>query len=315
MVEVDLHGIEAELHAVFPLLTIPSSLFVTGSGFDSIVIEAGGEIIFRIGKNSIAQEGYEKERICLPILAPHIPFLIPEPKWYIYSSPYFPFGVIGYHKIPGLPLQLDVPNSTHLSSLASDVARFLLALHHTSPDSFQFQGAADRASAWELQYQEILPFLKDGLTHTEFGLIRRWWDNFLLDKKMQHYRPVLQHGDLWYENMLVNTGMEKLVGIIDWERLSLGDPSQGFATLFDLGEKFVRRVIQAYRSLGGELDENFEYRMQRLWEAREFEGLHYAVRFDDPIEFKDALRKLRHGPILESAGGKRRQGRQRLNKL
>lgn len=314
MAEIDLHGIEAELHAVFPLLTIPSSLSVIGSGFNSIVIEAGGEIIFRIGKNSIAQEGYEKEKISLPILAPQIPFLIPEPKWYINSSPYFPFGVIGYHKIPGLPLQPDISGRTNLSSLANDVAKFLLALHSTSPLPFQLKSAVARASTWEVQYQEILPFLKDRLTDTEFGLIRRWWDDFLVDKKMQHYQPVLQHGDLWYENMLVNTGMEKLIGIIDWERLSLGDPSQDFATLFHLGEKFVRQVIQAYRSLGGQLDENFEYRMQRLWEAREFEGLHYAVKFDDPIEFNDALRKLRHGPILKSAGCERRQGRQRLNK-
>ncbi|HLO15995.1 MAG TPA: hypothetical protein VK206_14275 [Anaerolineales bacterium] len=60
----------------------------------------------------------------------------------------------------------------------------------------------------------------------------------------------------------------------------------------------MRRVIHDYQSLGGELDENFEYRMQRLWEVREFEGLHYAIKFNDPNEQNDAIHKLRHGPIL-----------------
>lgn len=298
MIEINLDGIEAELRAVFPSLSIPSPLLVIGSGFNSMVIEADGAIIFRIGKNSIAQEGYEKEINCLPIIAPNIPFLIPIPKWYIKSSTNFPFGAIGYHKIPGLPLHPNLPNRTNLSSLASDTGRFLFALHHISPHSLQFKSTVDRASKWEAQYQAALPFLKDKLIPTELRLIEQWWDDFLADKKMQQYNSVMQHGDLWYENMLVNTRMEKLIGIVDWEHLSIGDPSQDFATLFYLGERFVRLVIHAYQSLGGELDENFEYRMQRLWEVREFEGLHYAIKFADPFEFNDALRKLRHGPIL-----------------
>lgn len=298
MVEINLHWLESELRALFPSLSLPSPLSIIGSGFNSTVIEAGGTVIFRIGKNSIAQEGYEKEMNCLPVLAPHIPFPIPNPKWYIKSSPYLPFGAIGYHKIHGLPRNLNVLNSRNSSLLARDIAKFLFALQHISLVSLPLQRTVDHGSKWEVQYQEVLPSLKDELTAAEFCLIKRWWDAFLADEKMQQYHPVIQHGDLWYENMLINAGMDKLVGIIDWECLSIGDPSQDFATLFHLGARFVRLVIQAYQSLGGELDEHFEYRMQRLWEAREFEGLHYAIKFDDPIEFGDALSKLRQGPIL-----------------
>src|SRR5919109_165562 len=100
MFELNLYEIEAELRAVFPSLIIPSPLLLIGSGFNSIVLEAGGSIIFRIGKNSLAQEGYEKEIDCLSIIAPRIPFLVPLPKWHSKRSTYFPFGVIGYDKIP-----------------------------------------------------------------------------------------------------------------------------------------------------------------------------------------------------------------------
>jgi aminoglycoside phosphotransferase (APT) family kinase protein len=298
MFELNLYEIEAELRAVFPSLIIPSPLLLIGSGFNSIVLEAGGSIIFRIGKNSLAQEGYEKEIDCLSIIAPRIPFLVPIPKWHSKRSTYFPFGVIGYDKIPGIPLQPTLLNNTNLSLVARNTAKFLLALHQLSPDSLQLKQLIDQASKWEDQHQNVLPILKSELIVTEFNQIKQWWDHFLADKKMQDYNPVIQHGDLWYENMLVNTRVDKLIGIIDWEQLSIGDPAQDFATLFHAGEKFVKFVIDSYQSLGGKLDENFEYRMQRLWEAREFEGLYYAIKFDDPIELKDALRKLRHGPIL-----------------
>jgi aminoglycoside 2''-phosphotransferase len=296
---LNLHRIEAELRVEFPSLIASSPLSLIGSGFNSIVVEADGSIIFRIGKNSIAQEGYEKEIRCLSIIAPSIPFLIPLPKYYLKSSTYFPFGVIGYVKIPGSPLHPSVSTDGNSGSVARDMARFLFALHHLPPEELPLKERIDQASKWETQFREVLPFLKAELGPAEFRLVKQWCDRFLADTKMQTYSHVIQHGDLWYENILVDTSMDKLIGIIDWEQLSIGDPSQDFATLFHLGEKFVRLVIQAYQSLGGKLDENFEYRMERLWEAREFEGLHYAIRFDDPIELHDALQKLRQGPILQ----------------
>jgi aminoglycoside phosphotransferase (APT) family kinase protein len=299
MTEFDLSKMEAELSALFPSLRNPSPLRVIGSGFNSIVVETGGGTVFRIAKNSAAREGYEKETSCLPILAPNIPFLIPNPKWYSKSSAYFPFGVIGYDKIPGVPLHPNVPNNQHLSLLARDTAKFLFALHHISPAGLHFENLLDPASKWETQYHKVLPVLKAELTSTEFRLIKQWWDGFLADPKMQKYNLVIRHGDLWYENMLADPPMKRLIGILDWEKLSIGDPAQDFATLFHTGERFVRLVIQAYQSLGGELDENFEYRMQRLWEAREFDGLDYAIQFEDPVELSDAVQKLRRGPILK----------------
>jgi aminoglycoside 2''-phosphotransferase len=299
MVEFGLDKMEAELHAVFPSRDIPAPLSVIGSGFNSIVVEAGGMIIFRIGKNSIAQEGYEKEVRYLPILAPNIPFLIPDPKWYTKSSTYFHFGVIGYNKIPGLPLHPSRLSHVNLSSLARYTAEFLLALHNISIDTLPLKDLIDHVPKWEDQHQKVLPVLKAKLLPAEFRRIKQWWNDFLDDKKMQTYNPSIQHGDLWYENMLVDTDMEKLIGIVDWERLSIGDPSQDFATLLHLGDSFVRQVIHAYQRLGGELDENFEYRMKHLWEAREFDGLYHAIKFDDPMELNDALKKLRQGPILK----------------
>ena len=40
----------------------------------------------------------------------------------------------------------------------------------------------------------------------------------------------MQYGDFWYENILVDEASEIIVGIIDFENATIGDPVQDFAT-------------------------------------------------------------------------------------
>ena len=116
------------------------------------------------------------------------------------------------------------------------------------------------------------------------------------------------HGDLWYENILVERADApgpdlRATGVLDWENASVGDPARDFATLFHLGAPFAERVIAAYRAVGGEFDTGFEHRLGRHWELREFDGTRFAVRQGDTAEFADGVPKLRQGPVL---GGPRR---------
>lgn len=89
-----------------------------------------------------------------------------------------------------------------------------------------------------------------------------------------------------------------VVGVVDFEDAALGDPAQDFSTQLHLGAGFAGLVIEAYLKAGGKLNQSFQHRMRRLWELREFTGLQFAVRFDDPVELAEAIGKLRAGPIL-----------------
>jgi aminoglycoside phosphotransferase (APT) family kinase protein len=103
---------------------------------------------------------------------------------------------------------------------------------------------------------------------------------------------VLQHGDLWYENLLMEEG--RLSGVLDFEQLALGDAAADFAVQLYLGETFTQQLIQTYQRLGGKLDQHLEYWMPRLLALRELEGLAFAVQ----SEIEAALSKIRRSCIF-----------------
>jgi len=297
----DLDIIGSNLSATFPQLSNIEPLHVLGVGFRSIVVETNNSIVFRIGKNQGAANGYAKEARLLPYLRSRVPVAVPNPQWYAGSSDRFPFGVMGYRALPGAPLQPAHLAGTDLSRLASGIAAFLLALHRIPVDealALGLAGPADRMAELEALRDDILPPLRATLPSQDYDAVRQWWDRFLGDKTMRQYTPVLQHGDFWYENMLVDKASVSLVGVIDVEHAAVGDPAQDFATQLHLGVNVADRIVDAYHRLGGTLDAAFGYRIQQLWELRAFDGLGFAVRHSDAAEFEDAVRKLRGGPIL-----------------
>ena len=89
-----------------------------------------------------------------------------------------------------------------------------------------------------------------------------------------------------------------MLGVLDFENTAVGDPAQDFAALLYLGRPFAEGVIAAYQLGGGQLGENFDHRLEQLWAVREFGGVQFSVRYDDPEELQDSVQKLRNGPIL-----------------
>src|SRR5947209_1838611 len=120
--------IAANLQRHFPDLDALEPITVLGSGFRSIVFEAAGARIFRVGKNMEAAVGYAKEARLLPLLQSQLPVPVPSPRWYAEPAHLFPFGVIGYPKVPGEPLAPDLPN-TLTRPLAAQLGQIMRALH------------------------------------------------------------------------------------------------------------------------------------------------------------------------------------------
>lgn len=289
------------LAQVFPDLGTVAPLRVLGEGFRSTVVETARGSVFRIGRNRAAAEGYAREVRLLPRLQGVVPAAVPDPRWHSHPSVHFPFGIMGYPRLQGTSLLPEILSHANVTQLASDVAAFLLALHRfpvEEAEALGLQTAADSGIALEALRDDVLPPLRDVLTGKEHQTVARWWDSFLADERIRDYTPVLRHGDLWYEHILVDGALPKVVGVVDFEDASVGDPAQDFATQIHLGEEFAARVIDSYRAAGGILNQSFHHRVRRLWELREFGGIQFAVRFDDPAELADSVRKLRSGPIL-----------------
>lgn len=127
-----------------------------------------------------------------------------------------------------------------------------------------------------------------------------WWDGFLDDEALQQGPRCLVHGDLWWDNLLVDEDGENLLGVIDFGDVSIVDPAYDFVPLAQAGPAFSEACAEAYQRLGGDLDAGFEYR-RGLWRelrSGSFYSLRSAIREDDRGEIRDSLQKLRNSRIL-----------------
>jgi aminoglycoside 2''-phosphotransferase len=296
---MDLLCLGADLQTVFPALGPVTPCRILGAGFRSLAVETAEGWVFRIRKHPQAEAGYAKEARLLPALGPHLPVAVPAPRWVAGPSARFPGGVLGYPLLPGTPLQPAHLTPASGPRLATEIAGFLRALHRfpvaealglPSPDS--------EMAGWAAMQATVLPALRGLLAAAEYQTVARWWAAFLADPALRAYPPALVHGDLWYENILVDDAGQRIVGVVDFEDAAVGDPAQDFATLRHLGAPFADAVLAAYRAAGGTLDPGFAHRLQRRWELREFDGLQFALQIEDAAETADAIRKLRAGPIL-----------------
>ena len=117
------------LELAFPDIGNVAPLRLLGEGFRSFVIGTAEGIVFRIGKNAHAAEGYTREGRRLPVLRPHLPVPVPSPQWYVMSSDKFPFGAMGYPKLRGRSLTPGLLSKGDEGGIATGIARFMLALH------------------------------------------------------------------------------------------------------------------------------------------------------------------------------------------
>jgi aminoglycoside phosphotransferase (APT) family kinase protein len=106
------------------------------------------------------------------------------------------------------------------------------------------------------------------------------------------------HHDLWHDNLLISSARH-LSAVLDIAHVEVGDPAHDFAAPRYFGEGFFARLLAAYRSAGGWLAAEDEYRARRFFEAREFGGLAWAVEHDDSVEIEDSIEKILSGPIFE----------------
>jgi aminoglycoside 2''-phosphotransferase len=302
---IDLSRIADGLARLFPELGEVRPARPLGVGFGSLVVEVAGRRVFRLARTPVAAEARAREVRLLPALASWLATPVPEPRWHAGPCDDFPFGVVGYPKLAGRPLTRERAAGSGRLAISADLAAFLVELYTFPTEQALALGApgpAERRAALEALCDEELPLLRDLLTADEHRTVARWWDDFLADSELRSYTPRLVHGDLWYENVLVDEAAREVVGVVDFESAAVGDPAQDFATLLHLGEPFVERVVDAYVAGGGALGGGFAHRLRRYWELREFGSVRHALRFD-PAELEGALSKLRAGPVLGRAPG------------
>jgi aminoglycoside phosphotransferase (APT) family kinase protein len=294
LAELTFDQIKEGLQQTFPaLMPRLGQLQFLNDGFSSYVVLMADEIILRIARHAEAMAGYMKEQSILPLLQKYLPVQIPQPILWAGPSDVFPFGVMGYRRISGIPLSLNLVPNVALNRVAQDLARFLVALHNVSLAEVSPLGFMENPG-FEKLWMEVVPTLQMYLAEDEYEKIRMWCERYLGDNVKDSFTPRLIHGDPWGENIILNETLRGVVGVIDFETVAVGDVAQDFAAQKYLGKEFLSQIIELYQSLGGELGHHFTLRLQDWSMVRELRGLHYAIKYPASGELVDALQKVRN---------------------
>lgn len=199
-------------------------------GHDNRTFRLGDELTVRLP----SAEGYvpavAKERHWLPVLAPHLPLLIPRPVELGTPGQGYPFSWSVCSWLDGEPaLTARIDDEVRF---AVDLADFLLALQRVdvaggpaAGEHSLFRGSPPRH--YDGQTRQLVDDLGDRIDRAQ---VLALWDE-ALDSTWPG-EPVWFHGDVAAGNLLVTDG--RLSGVIDFGGCGVGDPACDLVIAFTL---------------------------------------------------------------------------------
>lgn len=247
----------------FPQVAIESAHPIT-RGWDSFVLDVNDDLIFRFPLRDDVIAYLEKEMGLLPVLEPVLATPIPHFDYIGHGDDSYPFTFVGYRKLVGTPLEDENIASEQLLHLAPALGTFLSELHSFPAARAIQAGVEDHTpEQWRERYQErfvdlqkrVFPLL-DMELRTKSA---RLWEDFLDNRAIFAFQPVLIHCDLACEHIFCDPERGVLTGVIDWGDATIGDPALDFVGLHQRdGRAFTERVLADYQ---GKVDRAFWQRI------------------------------------------------------
>ena len=232
-----------------------------GEGWMSRTFLVNDQIVFRFPKNEEGAMDTKKEIKVLPRLKKAISLAIPEFLYVGEQNNGFPF--VGYHILPGEPLDecaFQTLSNDNKNRIVSQLAEFVdeintfdiqLAKKMDVPEKNFFQ---DYQLVFQKAKETVYPFLKKELQE----YITNHFNAYLKNQLNFTYVPKLTHSDISLNHLMYDKQQEKLVGIIDFGDLQIGDPDFEYIYLYEeCGEEFVTQVMKERR------EENISFKLKK----------------------------------------------------
>jgi aminoglycoside phosphotransferase (APT) family kinase protein len=239
----------------------PKSIRAIDDGYDFEVAIVDDEWVFRFPRRALVAEALEIEITVLPVLAPALPVAVPSFE-YVIRDPLF----VGYRLIRGRPIVDEDPVG---------VRAFLESLHAHDAAELPIE-RPDWQESYREQCDEFGRRVFPLLDADERADARRLFGEV---ETLVAFTPSLVHADLGPEHLLVHGG--RLVGVIDWGDMRLGDPALDYAWLlngpfedWEVGPDLRRRA-------------RFYHRLAPWYEA------HYGLFTDQPAHTERGLAGIR----------------------
>lgn len=180
-----------------------------------------------------------------------------------------------YHDIPGVEMELE--DLTVLGRKTSEDIGRVIAAVHALPAEVVENADLPVYTADQFRQRRLNELDQAATTGRIPAVLLRRWENALEEMELWEFTPVVTHGDLHEDNLLVDN--DRLVSVTGWTDLHIGDPAEDFAWLASSGnQSFTEEVVSAYwqhRSGGTVQDEHL---LRRAVLAAEFALAQWLVR-------------------------------------
>ncbi len=232
---------------LFPQLGGIASFEPIEGGWTCDTYEVNGEWIVQLPRGEPAAERLRAQIALLPELQHEVSAQIPLPEL-VSEDP----SAMGYRRLDGSP-------STGDDGIWPErLGRFLYDLHMVPPEfvGLRLRSPEDIRRERRDECSRLREVVAPLLGPAERSRADAMLAGYLDDDRNWRFASCLTHGDLGTEHVLVSpTG--DLVGLIDWEEASVGDPVWDFASWLHARPEAGERALAAY---GGAPDDRFRER-------------------------------------------------------
>ena len=275
--ELTLEMATLEVSAQFPELH-PVQVRYVGSGWDCDAYLVNQEWLFRFPRRRDVVETLERGIAVLERLPELSGVRTPRNAKSGRPGSRFPYHFFGYRWIAGCGADELPEEKTDRRALAAQLGATFSELHDFDPRSLTAIGIPHEQEGprgWLSSVVEDAAVIRRALPAD----LRRCCAPYLtgeIDSPPAYAGPPrLIHNDIGIEHLIVDPGSGRLVGIIDWEDASIGDPAFDFVGLrYWLGADFVESMLQCYAVA---VDPGFRERLEFLTRLRTLDDLGNAL--------------------------------------
>ncbi|MFC4428135.1 phosphotransferase [Citricoccus alkalitolerans] len=180
-----------------------------------------------------------------------------------------------YHDMPGEEMELE--ELTELGGKTPDDIGRVIAAVHALPAAVVENADLPVYTADQFRQRRLNELDQAATTGRIPAVLLRRWENALEEMELWEFSPVVAHGDLHEDNLLVD--QRRLVSVTGWTDLHIGDPAEDFAWLASSGnQEFTDQVVKAYWQHRSEGTVQDGHLLRRAVLAAEFALAQWLVR-------------------------------------
>jgi aminoglycoside phosphotransferase (APT) family kinase protein len=216
--DIDEDLVRRLLEAQHPDLADLALRYVT-DGWDNVTYRLGDDLAVRLPRRAIAAELFAPEQRWLPSLARRVDVAVPETVRAGVPGEGYPWAWSVVRWVHGTPVDRAPLDPTE----AARFGRFLADLHGPAPDDAPRN--PHRGVPLRAKHDLLLPRWDRLADRIPVADVRAAWQE-VVDVPID-VPPGWLHGDLHPKNLVGDSG--RLVGVIDWGDLGVGDPANDLA--------------------------------------------------------------------------------------